>query len=447
MKNTLRICYNITHADDADGCACPTLLSTVNMILNEKTDTMPVTIVDTVHNGDPSMRCAVEKFVDFCHFITGWDRFPIESHLLWDIMEEDCFDPDAFYDISTINKLCGTDIKNVELCLYITDIALSHVFDDDLIGALSLCKQANIDMKIYHIDHHPTNPRFNKPVDEKWEGKFDCLVQPKTSFPEFQTGKDFRQRSAAYLLFVVLMEDYASVIRKGVAQLLERFAYEVSEADTYEFKNPSPENVLSGLWRMDVPDSYSLYYKSFGFVDLYNMCLKSLKDRIDVINRWHSSDVDYFKHVEENELDKIRYGVGFPDNSSASQYDGMQHIIRILNTIREKEFENVVRKAKPYSIVYNEKEYHGFLLYNAEASYNGNRILEEAANTSNNVDFVMILYVPSLLVSLRSISDDVNVSKMAEAMGGGGHPRAAGFSISEKPELFMEIMSGTPLKI
>lgn len=456
MKNTLRICYNITHADDADGCACPVILSTVNTTLNSISETVSATVIDRVSNGDDAMKCAIEKFIKFCTFVVDKGFFPAWScefggqsfSFLWNLRSDDTY----FINDGKVEDIFDNDMTNTKLDLYITDISLSYVFDDELLSAISICKQAGIDMRIYHIDHHPTNPRFNRPVDSKWEGRLNCLIAPKTSFPEFRTGKDFKQRSAAYLLFTVLIKEYTDDIPKGIAQLLERFAYEISEADTYEFKNPPPEDVLLGLWRMTVPDSYALYYKTFGFVELFRMCIVSIQNRINRMDESQTLSNDYFRYVSEYGVDRVRLGVGFPDSLGDSKSDdvqqnGLQHVVCVLNTIRENEFKKVVQQATPYGILYNGKRYNGLLLYNVEASYNGNRILEESANNSENIDFVMIVYVPSMTVSLRSISDDVDVSKMAKAMGGGGRPRAAGFSIKDTPALFTKIMHGIPMDI
>ena len=43
-------------------------------------------------------------------------------------------------------------------------------------------------------------------------------------------------------------------------------------------------------------------------------------------------------------------------------------------------------------------------------------------------------------VSLRAVDDDVDVSAIARAQGGGGHRRAAGFSTTLEPEELIEFL-------
>ena len=45
-------------------------------------------------------------------------------------------------------------------------------------------------------------------------------------------------------------------------------------------------------------------------------------------------------------------------------------------------------------------------------------------------------------VSLRATDDDVDVSVIARAQGGGGHRRAAGFSTSLEPEELISFLRG-----
>jgi len=54
----------------------------------------------------------------------------------------------------------------------------------------------------------------------------------------------------------------------------------------------------------------------------------------------------------------------------------------------------------------------------------GNRICEEY-----DIDFVALFNLP-VNVGLRTAKDDVNVADIAKFLGGGGHPKAAGFPVS-----------------
>ena len=50
----------------------------------------------------------------------------------------------------------------------------------------------------------------------------------------------------------------------------------------------------------------------------------------------------------------------------------------------------------------------------------------------NVFDYLQILYVPTMTISLRTKSPNVDVSKIASRLhGGGGHVKAAGYHISE----------------
>ncbi|MFC1598540.1 bifunctional oligoribonuclease/PAP phosphatase NrnA [Patescibacteria group bacterium] len=56
-------------------------------------------------------------------------------------------------------------------------------------------------------------------------------------------------------------------------------------------------------------------------------------------------------------------------------------------------------------------------------------------STINDVDFIMVLTEENdnlIKGSLRTTKDTINVAKIAEALGGGGHPKAAGFKVDGK---------------
>ena len=109
-------------------------------------------------------------------------------------------------------------------------------------------------------------------------------------------------------------------------------------------------------------------------------------------------------------------------------YDGFTETETLLIELEEERKNAYIKKAVRNMVTIQDK--HGLtasvVFAESYTSELGNRIIAEGS-----ADYVMLINPQQKKVSLRS-SPDVDIRKIAEANGGGGHKNAAGFSIRQE---------------
>jgi oligoribonuclease NrnB/cAMP/cGMP phosphodiesterase (DHH superfamily) len=219
------------------------------------------------------------------------------------------------------------------------------------------------------------------------------------------------------------------------------------ESNMYRFLEP-----LEGANREKVLSSgTSLFYKFLRNKNLPNMERnENLKAFAEVVRRydcweWHN----VYKNDHPKQLNDLMYLIGrdkfierFVGNPIPTFTDLEltlleieQHRINKYIWYRMREVRNIswLVGGKEYKVAYVFAEQHSSLL--------GNSIAEEYGD---KIDFVAIIDVGNSKVSLRGIHNHIDLGKdVARHYGGGGHPKASGFEISEGlgTLLFMEIIN------
>lgn len=109
----------------------------------------------------------------------------------------------------------------------------------------------------------------------------------------------------------------------------------------------------------------------------------------------------------------------------ASAYDGFTETEQLLISLEEERRDAYIKKALRNAVMMKDRDGLSFCAVFAEsyASELGNRIIHE-----NGVDYVALINAQGRKVSLRS-RKEVDIRRIAENNGGGGHKNAAAFSL------------------
>lgn len=99
----------------------------------------------------------------------------------------------------------------------------------------------------------------------------------------------------------------------------------------------------------------------------------------------------------------------------------------LLLTLRQEEIDRYIEKKEKQIIMMEMQNYKVGIVF-------GDRFRSELGNIlakrHPELDFIAIID-PSTNVSLRTIKDDIDLGLIAKKFGGGGHPKAAGFTITK----------------
>lgn len=169
--------------------------------------------------------------------------------------------------------------------------------------------------------------------------------------------------------------------------------------------------------------------------------------RTEFITSWwklvfHANDYDLWLHRDPHSavLNSLLYAIGherfikrFLQNPSVELTEAEKYLLEIEKEKEKKYIQEAVETAKVYDL---------FAVTIAEryTSQIGQKLLE-----TYPVDIAVIINAQKGTVSLRS--KEADVSAIAKALGGGGHPKAAGFTLQkylfhdEMAEWLMEVWS------
>lgn len=121
------------------------------------------------------------------------------------------------------------------------------------------------------------------------------------------------------------------------------------------------------------------------------------------------------KDFERHILSQLRHME--PDNPDYFGEKG-----RALLDQKQREIESYIQKKEKQMIIKNNV---GHVFAELHVSELGNQL----CLNHEEIDYVMIYDIGKLKVSFRAVKDDVDVSAIAKAMGGGGHAKASGASL------------------
>lgn len=173
-------------------------------------------------------------------------------------------------------------------------------------------------------------------------------------------------------------------------------------------------------------DTYEFYYKKEegGFNLVYDDAPR-LNTLFHAIN--HDEFKDYVNnYIHENETDFMQLTVSTP------KYPWVSKIIQLDDERNKRYVESALKKLKIVHLKkdivkdgkINEIDYHVGLVF---AEKNGPMIGKAACKANPNIDFCAV--VTNNQVSFYADNDDVDVSILAQLLGGGGHKQASGFTI------------------
>lgn len=308
--------------------------------------------------------------------------------------------------LDTLNSHSDDDTRNIPEFIIVSDISMNEeslAIIDDLYNAGTI---------VIGVDHHVTNT-----ADYPW---FDIVIRTE---PIWMGAKSIEQPvSAAYLLFNKIRENCQKYKACGInvndSFFEDRlFVYglvqNVSRYDTFAFRDSAYDN-----------DNENMFEPTFWNA----MCMER-------------SGMDAFEmmiHPFTYELTADRMNI----------FERYFTIYREIERRTEYALNKILNRASKYSM-YN--GYQSIIFYGGTPgdSIIANKILEVYNDIA---DIIIILYPETLTVSFRSLSKgrNIDVSKIAKVLGGGGHKNASGAKLTNNFDKFVEFMSlyetGTKLK-
>lgn len=163
--------------------------------------------------------------------------------------------------------------------------------------------------------------------------------------------------------------------------------------------------------------------------ELYNESLEDFVELVRQYDTWEWKEI--FKNEEAKRLNDLLYILG-----REKFVDNMIHRIKnneilfsetdeLILEIKQKEIDNYINIKEKELIIKDFKLYKiGIVMADSHTSELGNILCER----HEELDFIAIIKQEA--VSLRTVKDDINLSDIAKEFGGGGHPKASGFPLS-----------------
>lgn len=307
--------------------------------------------------------------------------------------------------LDALNPSSDDDTRNIPEFVIVSDIFMNE-------ESLAIIDELyNAGTKVIAVDHHVTNT-----ADYPW---FDIVIRTE---PTWIGAKSIKQPvSATYLLFNKIRENCQKYKENGInvndSFFTDRlFVYglvqNVSRYDTFIFRDSTYDNDNENMFE---PTFWNAMRIERSGMDVYEMMIHPFAyeltaDRMNIFEK-------YFVIYREIER-RTEYALNRILNRAAkySMYNGFQSIIFYGGTPGD-------------SII-------------------ANKLLEAYSDV---VDIIMVLYPETLTVSFRSlVKGNIDVSKIAKALGGGGHKAASGARFTNNFDKFVEFMSlyedGTKLK-
>ena len=421
---------NITDRADSDGAGCAILTNIIPENL-EGYDNVTKYIV-------PAPRNAVDNMLEELLLV-------IKNPELY----ENC--DSEYKSLVDIESRIVNDTPH-EIWLIVTDVPVGEEIAKKLI---SYNQQLNrIKVKTMVFDHHPTNLGILHAASTTASCDISELVGgyrvdspgfmavvlhcPCTlNIPEIRSKTNFGEMRLRSATMIYYAEFLRSEIFENKAEPLGLFAYEISQYDTFEFKS-HPED-----WHCKNPDAYALYFNLCGF----DKFVEELTPNLKYFLGWYQELPDvYEERVTHHSTSE--YPLLFTTASTP-------HLSRVIETLiiqRDKSYDfakkdlrftlmeistnvsckcpmstysdddDLILAQTDDSVTYN----IGLIPNMTNVSYIGNRISEEY----DSLDCIIFFSAETQTISMRTIHDDVDLSKISTIFGGGGHKKAAGAKVN-----------------
>lgn len=291
-----------------------------------------------------------------------------------------------YCDYNEINDKVSSFIEKEEYLnydrIFITDISVNDKV------AILIDSNINIKHKLHLVDHHGTAlwlaERYNWAHVRTEESNLFPSLEPLEG-----SSRDKVMASGTSLLYKFLRNKHIPNIEPNPK--LKSFVEVVRRFDTWEWHN---------IYKSEHPKRLNdLLY---------------LIGRENFVERFYNNPMPTFDDSEEKLL-------------GVEQYRINKYIWRMKQNVK---FAPLLVDGKEYKVAWLFAEQYGSLLGNAIAEEHG-----------DSIDFVALIDMSCNKVSLRGIHDHINLGKdIARHFGGGGHPRASGFEITNKLaiELFLK---------
>ena len=401
---------NFTDAGDCDGAGC----SVLSLLSLGVTDSDPVKMVTTIPVNRNRVKDAINLLID------NINNFP---RIVF---------PEDMMQITHISG-CESD-GNLEIVLTFTDIPVSL---ECMALVDELAKKSSMRIVPHIIDHHKTNKDpltyiSNLSPDETvWrneniiihsEPRVMNLWNPIIGHSQITNFDKVRLRSATLLYYGWLCNEKFLTESSSLAL----FAYEISQYDTFEFDTHYDDDI-----HCKNPDGYTILLNNIAtnFTDwvyrIYNRFERRVNGRVvtdmfefsgsDGFNKYTEKDVPFL--IDKDDAMKISCLIESREKRYHTTKSKMVTISKD-SIVQFNDVDNVnINALDGYTV--------GMSLITGDVSYNGNRLCKEIPE----MDFVMFVDVVSMAVSMRAKKDTIDLSQIATAFGGGGHPKAAGFPV------------------
>ena len=390
-----KILINLTDAGDCDGAGC----SILSLLALDNTfgANSPIARVDTIPVNRNNVIDTLKTLDDSLHDNSGIPQFPEDSR------------------VRTESYLSPNDTVN-EIILTFTDIPVN---EDCMSFVDYFAEKCDMTVTPHIIDHHRTNTSPGKYLlshngNTVWR-KENIIIQPDPceidlhDVPDITNFTKKRLRSATLLYYKWLIS-HSFITENNLASL---FAYEISQYDTFEFDHFRDEDAACKN-----PDGYTLLMNNVtGFDEFINTIL------YDGFKQFAITLCDAIKLNSQLSISKEEYT---RSTAPALAPISMKTNLELLVNIREKKYMDAKHGMVIPTNGYFEKYRVGLLINTGEVSYIGNRLCKEFPD----IDFTMFVSCTSLTISMRTIRSDIDLSKIVETIGGGGHPKAAGAPIT-----------------
>jgi oligoribonuclease NrnB/cAMP/cGMP phosphodiesterase (DHH superfamily) len=224
-------------------------------------------------------------------------------------------------------------------------------------------------------------------------------------------------------------EELAEIINKeGLkVQLLDHHP-SATHLNKYSFANVTT-HMLDGLKDSGTHLSFIYLLDKLLNKGLYNESLEDFVELVRQYDTWEWKEI--FRNEEAKQLSDLLYILGREKfvNDMVHRIKNNEELFsrtdKAILKIKQKEIDNYINIKEKELIIKDFKLYKiGIVMADSYTSELGNILCER----HEELDFVAIIKKET--VSLRTVKDDVNLTDIAKQFGGGGHPKASGFPLS-----------------
>lgn len=316
---------------------------------------------------------------------THTDLDGIGSAILLKIAAHDSdFDLDYYYlDYDKVNDHISEFIKSGHHknydAIFITDISVN----DEVAEMLNAIHEKQDQADVFLLDHHKTALDLNK---YPW-------AKVQVEYPESYFNDGFKHKTSGTSLVMDYIKSTQSIFftdenifhvegydRDNLLDKMDEFAEIVRRYDTWE-------------WYTFYQDDFPKLWNDLFYLQSRSEFADNMIDRIE-----YNQDI-LFTDVEQAILHQNQRSID-------------QYFDKKMNQVQYTEMQG-------FNCAYVFSEMYG--------SEIGNRM----AIALPEADFIMLIDVGSMKVSLRGVKENVDLSQVAKYYGGGGHPRASGFTLEK----------------